>query len=93
MPTVLFWWLLLCYEWVIRVLLCVRLLWLIKGVYVRISCFVLWYIVLLFVFCVSDDVLFVSSFRTIGGVMYKSANYILVYRLTGDGYLNEQRWC
>ena len=32
MPTVLFWWLLLCYEWVIRVLL-----WLIKGVYVRIS--------------------------------------------------------
>ena len=42
---------------------------------------------------VSDDVLFGSSFRTIGGVMYKSANYILVYRLTGDGYLNEQRWC
>ena len=54
---------------------------------------VLWYIVLLFVFCVSDDVLFGSSFCTIGGVMYKSANYILVYRLTGDGYLNEQRWC
>ena len=81
MPTVLFWWLLLCYEWVIRVLLCVRLLWLIKGVYVRISCFVLWYIVLLFV---SDDVLFGSSFH---------ANYILVYCLTGDGYLNKQRWC
>ena len=68
----------------IRVLLCVRLLWLIKGVYVRISCFVLWYIVLLFVFCVSDDVLFGSSFY---------ANYILVYCLTGDGYLNKQRWC
>ena len=68
----------------IRVLLCVRLLWLIKGVYVRISCFVLWYIVLLYVFCVSDDVLFGSSFH---------ANYILVYCLTGDGYLNKQRWC
>ena len=68
----------------IRVLLCVRLLWLIKGVYVRISCFVLWYIVLLFVFCVSDDVLFGSSFH---------ANYILVYCLTEDGYLNKQRWC
>ena len=81
MPTVLFWWLLVCYEWVIRVLLCVRLLWLIKGVYVRISCFVLWYIVLLFVFCVSDDVLFGSSFH---------ANYILVYCTFDWGWLFEQ---
>ena len=62
----------------IRVLLCVRLLWLIKGVYVRISCFVVHcFVVCILCFC----------------VMYKSANYILVYRLTGDGYLNEQRWC
>ena len=34
------------------------------------SCFVLWYIVLLFVFCVSDDVLFGSSFHTIGAIRW-----------------------
>ena len=47
--------------------------------------FVLWYIVV----CILCPVLMMCC--TIGGVMYTSADYILVYCLTGVAILNEHQ--